>query len=145
MKIVPFEPAHLRAVLPQAARNSVGSVFEAIDAAQLAVPEMSFSALDGDQVLGCAGIVQLWPGVGQAWAVLSERALAQPVTLTRTAWRELDRAARRSGFARIQATVADGHGAGARWLAFLGFEVEGLLVNYGPGGQGDYWIYGRTI
>lgn len=144
MKIVPFEPAHLRAVRPQAAQNSIESFFEAIDAAQLKTPEMSFTAFDGDDALGCAGVVELWPGVGQAWAVLSERALAQPLTLTRTAVRELDRIARLRGFARIQATVADGHGAGARWLAFLGFEVEGLLVNYGLGGTGDYWIYGRT-
>lgn len=145
MEIIPFEPLHLRAVLPQAAQHSVESYFEAIDAAQFKAEAMSFTALDGDEVLGCAGVVHLWPGVGQAWAVLSMRALACPVTLTRTALRELDRMSRAHGFARIQATVADGHGAGARWLAFLGFEVEGLLVNYGPGGQGDYWIYGRTI
>lgn len=144
MRIVPFAPAHLRAVSLQAAQNSLAAYLDAVHVDQLDVPGMAFSAMDADGVAGCGGIVELWPGVGQAWAVLSRRALSRPVTLTRTAQRELDRIARARNLARVQATVADGHGAGARWLAFLGFEVEGLLVNYGPGGHGDYWIYGRT-
>jgi len=144
MKIVPFAPAHLRAVPLQAAQNTLAGYLDVIDTRQLDAPGMAFTALDDDGVAGCGGIVELWPGVGQAWAILSGRALSHPLTLTRTAQRELDRIARRCKLSRVQATVADGHGAGARWLAFLGFEVEGLLVNYGPGGTGDYWIYGRT-
>lgn len=145
MKIVPFEPQHLRAVAFQAAQNSLEGYLDMVDVSQLHVPGMAFSALEEGAVVGCGGIVELWPGVGQAWAVLSEQALANSTTLTRTVQRELDRITCSQGLSRVQATVADGHGAGARWLAFLGFELEGLLVNYGPGGQGDYWIYGRTI
>lgn len=144
MKIVPFEPAHLRAVEPQCAQGDFAAYADAVDPALVAVPSMAFTALDGTDVTGCAGVVELWPGVGQAWAVLSERALAEPVALTRCVQRELARISAARGLRRVQATVADGHGAGARWLAFLGFEVEGLLVNYGPGGTGDHWMYGRT-
>lgn len=144
MRIVPFAPAHLRAVPLQAAQGGLEPYLDAIDERQFVAPGMAFTALDEDGVAGCGGIVELWPGVGQAWAVLSGRALAHPLTLTRTAQRELERIMRRCKLSRVQATVADGHGAGARWLAFLGFEVEGLLVNYGPDGRGDYWIYGRT-
>jgi len=145
MKIVSFEPPHLHAVSLQAAQNSLKNYLDVVDVSQFAAPDMSFSALDGNTIVGCGGIVELWPGVGQAWAVLSEQALARSMTLTRSAQRELDRITRCRNLSRVQATVADGHGAGARWLAFLGFEVEGLLVNYGPGGHGDYWMYGRTI
>ena len=145
MQIVPFEPGHLDAIAPQTAQRSVSAYLKAVDRDALDVPSMAFTAVAGDEVLGSGGIVELWPGVGQAWAVLSAGALAEPVTLTRTALRELSRISTERGFGRVQATVADGHGAGARWLAFLGFEVEGLLVNYGPGGTGDYWIYGRTM
>lgn len=145
MKIVSFKPPHLRAVTPQAAQVSVQAYLDAVDVAQLDASGMAFTALLGDEVLGCAGVIELWPGVGQAWAVLSDQALACSTTLTRAALRELDRITCERSFSRVQATVADGHGAGARWLAFLSFEVEGLLVNYGPGGTGDYWMYGRTI
>lgn len=145
MKIVPFEPSHLRAVALQAAQNSLQNYLDVVDVSQLAAPDMAFSALDGNAIVGCGGIVELWPGVGQAWAVLSEQALSKSMTLTRTVQRELDRITCSRNLSRVQATVADGHGAGARWLAFLGFELEGLLVNYGPGGHGDYWMYGRTI
>ena len=107
--------------------------------------DAAFTAVDGVDVLGCAGVVTLWPGVGQAWAIFSDRLLAQPTSLTRGTARALDRIAAAQDLRRVQATVRDGHGAGARWLSFLGFELEGLLVNYGPGGSGDYWMYGRTI
>lgn len=145
MQIVEFQPDHLRAVAPQPVQADIVNYAEALDGRALTAPGMSFSALADGAVVGCAGIVELWPGVGQAWAVLSERALEEPVTLTRAVMRELARIRREHGLCRVQATVADGHGAGARWLAFMGFEVEGLLVNYGPGGHGDHWMYGMTI
>lgn len=149
MQIVPFEPPHLRAVAPQCAQADFTAYVETLEMAALVQPGMAFSATDeaaaGATVLGCAGVVPLWPGVGQAWAVFSDPLLARPVTLTRATGRALDRIAAAHDMRRIQATVRDGHASGARWLSFLGFELEGLLVNYGPGGVGDYWMYGRTI
>ncbi len=144
MRIIPFKPEHLNKVSPQDAQSAVARYAASLDAQMLDRPGMAFTAVDGEHPVGCAGVVELWPGVGQAWAVLSEQALDHPVVLTRAAMRELPRICRDCGLGRVQASVADGHGAGARWLAFLGFEVEGLLLNYGPGGAGDYWMYGRT-
>ena len=145
MQIVPFEPPHLRAVAPQCAQAEHATYVETLETSALVQPGMAFTAIADQTVLGCAGVVPLWPGVGQAWAVFSEELLAHPVTLTRASERALDRIATAQDMRRIQATVRDGHGRGARWLSFLGFELEGLLVNYGPGGAGDYWMYGRTI
>ena len=145
MQIIPFEPAHLRAVAPQCAQSDFTAYIKALDTDALVQCDAAFTAVDGVDVLGCAGVVTLWPGVGQAWAIFSDRLLAQPTSLTRGTARALDRIAAAQDLRRGQATVRDGHGAGARWLSFLGFELEGLLVNYGPGGSGDYWMYGRTI
>lgn len=145
MQIVPFEPPHLRAVAPQCAQADFAAYVETLDMAALVQPGAAFTAKEGGAVLGCAGVVPLWPGVGQAWAIFSDGLLARPVTLTRSTERALDCIAAANDMRRIQATVRDGHASGARWLSFLGFELEGLLVNYGPGGSGDYWMYGRTI
>ncbi len=145
MQIVPFEPPHLRAVAPQCAQAEHAAYIDSLELAALVQPGAAFTATEGREILGCAGVVPLWPGVGQAWAVFSDALLARPVTLTRASERALDRIAAARDMRRIQATVRDGHGNGARWLSFLGFELEGLLVNYGPGGTGDYWMYGRTI
>lgn len=145
MQIIDFEPAHLRAVAPQCAQADVAAYIDSLDPHALARPGAAFTAVENAAVLGCAGVAPLWPGVGQAWAVLSDAMLARPTSLTRATARALDRIIAAEDLRRVQATVRDGHGAGGRWLSFLGFELEGLLVNYGPGGTGDYWIYGRTI
>lgn len=145
MKIVPFAPPHLRAVAPQCAQSGTASYADAFDVGAIDRPGLAFTSLQDGVVLGCAGVMPLWPGVGQGWAVFSEALLAQPIGLTRATQRALARISDELRLRRVQATVLDGHDAGARWLAFLGFELEGLLVNYGPGGEGDYWMYGKTI
>lgn len=144
MQIVPFEPAHLRQVTPQHAQIGFADSIEAVDLKLLSRPNLSFTALIDGRPAGCAGVMPLRPGVGQAWAVLSDDILHMPVSLTRAVLRELARIEGYHDLRRVQATVAEGHDEGCRWLAFLGFEVEGLLVNYGPGGAGDYWMYGKV-
>ena len=39
----------------------------------LAVPDMSFTALENGHVIAAAGIYKLWSGVGEAWLLASER------------------------------------------------------------------------
>lgn len=144
MRIIPFKPPHLSQVSPQAVQGTGRHDFDKETADGLALPGLAFSATSEGAIVGCAGIVPLWPGVAHAWAVLSDSALAEPVTLTRAVLRELARIECKCELHRIQATVADGHIAGRQWLAWLGFEAEGLMPNYGPGGCGDYWLYGRA-
>lgn len=144
MQVIRFKPAHLARVVPQPAQGSVAGRLGREIADSLALEGLAFSATLNGRIIGCAGIVPLWPGVGHAWAVLSDAVLAYPVALTRTADREMTRIECRLGLRRVQATVAEDHVAGRRWLAWLGFEVEGLMRNYGPDGTGDYWLYGRA-
>jgi hypothetical protein len=144
MHIIPFKPAHLSRVAPQRAQEGVAGAIDRATADSLALSELAFSAAEAGRIVGCAGIVPLWPGVGQAWAVLSDAALSHPVILTRAVQRELAHIETKLALRRVQATVAEDHVEGRRWLAWLGFEVEGLMRNYGPGGNGDYWLYGRA-
>jgi hypothetical protein len=143
MQIIAYKPAHLARIAPQGAQAGIAGNLDRETAVSLAIDGSAFSAVEAGRIVGCAGIVPLWPGVGHAWAVLSDAALAHPVTLTRTVQRELSRIEAALDLRRVQATVAEEHIAGRRWLAWLGFEVEGLMCNYGPGGVGDYWLYGR--
>lgn len=144
MNIVPYKPAHLGRVVPQAVQAGIAGRLDRATADSLAFADCAFSAVAAGRIVGCAGIVPLWPGVGHAWAVLSDTALAEPLTLTRAVQRALARIEAAQGLRRIQATVAEEHVAGRRWLAWLGFEVEGLMRNYGPQGTGDFWLYGRA-
>ncbi|MFN0043750.1 MAG: GNAT family N-acetyltransferase [Alphaproteobacteria bacterium] len=145
MKIVNFAPEHLGAFLPQRAQFDVSPYLanarNSIAAAFAQGPALS-GVIDG-RIVGAAGVRIDWPGAGTAWALLSEEVLRRPASLLRACARGLDEIEHIHGLRRIQASVAVGHAGGHRFLAALGFEVEGLLGNYGFGGMGDYILYAR--
>lgn len=97
-----------------------------------------------DRPIGCAGVFEVWDGVGQAWMVLSLDILCRPVPLVRAVRRLLRDVMSDGGFIRVQASVADGHQAGHRFARCMGFRAEGLMRSYGPGGKGDFWMYAHV-
>lgn len=146
MRIVNFEPRHLRRVAPQPAQAELALyrdwLADRLD--PYAIRGCAFTGLIGGRVVGCAGVRPMWAGVGEAWAVFSLEALGRPVSLFRAAARGLAAMEDRQGLRRIQATCHADHDAGARFLRALGFEREGLLRRYGLRGEGNYWLYART-
>lgn len=145
MRLIDFEPDHLRQFTPQPVQASLMPFIR--DNLAVIGPAYAqgraFSGVVDGRVVGSAGVRVHWPGVGVAWALLSVEALAHPTALVRACARGLTAIERALGLARIEATVALGHGAGDRFLATLGFEPEGLLENYGLWGVGDYVLYAR--
>jgi hypothetical protein len=95
---------------------------------------------EDDRPLAIVGIAPLWKGVGQAWGLLSQEALDQPVALSRGVLRWLSWVWRSHGYHRIQADVEVGHKEGRRLLVFLGFTYEGRMYSYGPAGL-DHDLY----
>lgn len=85
------------------------------------------------RVLGCGGVVLLWPGVGEAWS-LSAAADGAALVMTRAVAAGLAAAEADHGLHRVQASVRRDNGRGRRWLAVLGFEEEGIMRAYGPDG-----------
>lgn len=72
------------------------------------------------RVVGCAGIIPIWPGRFQAWAYIAEDiGPAGMVALTRAVRRFL---ALQHG--RIEAHVVTGFKQGERWAKLLGFKRE---------------------
>lgn len=114
---------------------------------QEAVTIVSSSArtlVNESEVLACFGIWPLWPGVGRAWAMLSETILLRyPLTLHREVSQCLGYIEERDDYHRIEAVVRVGHAAGHRWIRRLGFRREGLMQNYGYGGTIGYHLYAR--
>lgn len=146
MRIVNFEPRHLRRVAPQPAQAALALyrdwLADRLD--PYALRGCAFTGLIEGRVAGCAGVRPLWAGVGEAWAVFSLEALDRPVALFRAAARGLAAMEDAQGLRRIQATCHADHDAGARFLQALGFEREGLLRRYGLRGEGNYFLYART-
>jgi hypothetical protein len=100
----------------------------------------SFTALDGERVLGCGGVVPVWQGRAQAWAYLGRDLGPFMVPITRAVKRFLAEQSVR----RIEAT-ASWHD-GCRWLEMLGFKRETAvpMEGYLPGGQSAH-LYARVL
>ena len=98
--------------------------------------------VDGEPI-GAGGVQTLYPGVGEAWSMLSAEVVsAHPMAISRFAIRWLDMLQETKGFVRVQSLCEDSE-KNLNWLKVLGFIPEGLMKNAGIGGKGDYWICGR--
>ena len=131
MRLVPFAAHHLDSIDLQAAQESDGAFCTSSNGAPL-VNDMAWTALDGDTVVVCAGIVEAWQGRGIAWALLSRH--LSPISFRRIhRWvkRALDDAHVR-GLWRIETTIDPDFDNAVRWAAALGFRYEGHMRMYGP-------------
>ena len=98
------------------------------------------TALDGDAVLGIAGISEKWAGTGVAWAWLSRRWKRHARAITNEIITNLEK----SEFPRVELAVRVDFPAGHRWAKLLGFRLETPFApKCGPDGN-DYSIYVRT-
>ena len=98
---------------------------------------------EGEEVLAIVGIAPLWKGVGTVWTLLSEASKQRGVSLTRGVLRFIDMLHRERGYWRLQATVELGDETGRLWIIQLGFQYEGTMVAYGPGGE-THDMYARV-
>ena len=120
MIVVPFAPEHLEPLRDSPTQRHITLGLMDEDYAQALAGVDSWTALDGDRVLGCAGLIPMWPGHVQAWALLAaDIGRAGMLFVTRAILRML---ALQRG--RIQTIVEADFEAGHRWMATLGFRLE---------------------
>ncbi len=139
MVIVPFEAVHLRALVLQDAQSWMGPMLQADYGDHLKRGGQCFTALDGDRVLACAGLLRMWENRDQAWALMSADCGLHFVGIYRGIRRFLDMQEAR----RIEATVDSEFAAGHRLMAMLGFKREGRMRAYLPDGR-DVDLYARV-
>lgn len=119
MRIVPLKRWHLDNIEMQDAQDYV---------ARWLTPEIknvmentcAFAAMDGERVLGCAGVIEMWEGRGAVWSMLGKDLGKQFIGVHRAVKSFLDN----SRFRRLEATVDVGHEEGERWIKMLGFTLE---------------------
>lgn len=95
----------------------------------------AFTGLVDGEVGGCAGVVLFWPGVGEAWAVLTETGREHPVQATELVRTGLRTVIDGMRLRRVQADVSADFLPGHRWIRLLGFSYEGTMPRYGPNGE----------
>lgn len=103
--------------------------------------EFSYTALDGDEVVCCAGLAPQWENRAVAWAYLADGIAPQRfVVVHRMVKRFLDVAP----FDRIEATVDAEFEQGHRWVKSLGFTLEAPRMRRHRPDGGDSALYARV-
>lgn len=99
---------------------------------------MALAAVDGEHIVGMAGIAERWEGCGVAWALLAE-------TFPRyrfSGFKLMKRALDVTPFVRVEAYVVEGHEEAARLLTHLGFAEEGTMPKFWQ--ERNYRLFGKT-
>lgn len=139
MNIVPFAPEHLRALVLQDAQAWMGPMLQHDYGESLRRGGPCFTAMDGDHVLACAGVLRMWENRDYAWALLAQDCGAHFVGIYRGIKRFLDLHDTR----RVETAVDSKFAAGHRLMELLGFEREGLMRAYLADGR-DCDLYARV-
>jgi hypothetical protein len=88
-----------------------------------------------DEIAICAGVLIPWPGLGEAWAVLSDLGRQHPLFVHRRVARVLRSIIRECHLNRIQCGVDISFSVGREWVERLGFRPESVMPQYGPKGE----------
>lgn len=151
MEIVPFEPEHGEMIMVpskgQLERNEKDPGLKDYTPAILAQYGQAgpaYTLIVNDQVIVCAGIIIMWPGVGTAWAVASPLIEKYAIAGSSAVLRGMRDIIIEHKLHRVQAPVYEHFERGIRWVEFLGFHREGLMFGYGRNRE-NYWLFALTI
>lgn len=101
---------------------------------------LSNTGSEGDEILGCAGVLPEWEGRAIAWALLSDSISPRRFRAVHAAARKGLDEAHGKGYRRIETTIDPSFPAAIRWAAALGFDFEGLMKAYTPDGRDMYLV-----
>lgn len=148
MKVVRCQRKHLEALRATLQREQADAVEDFADPGYIRwlLKGEAWALVDGEDVLAAAGVLPKWPGSVTGWALLSEGA-AKPsrfLRLSREVRAFLGLLLRPGSVERIETPVRADFTAGHRWAKFLGFQEEGTMRKFWPGGV-DCTLYARVV
>jgi hypothetical protein len=135
-EVVPYEPAHLRALKLQRSQAHIGAWLDAQNYAERLAQTQGWTALDYGRPVACAGFEMPWEGRAVAWAILGD--CGHRMHRITTAVRQALVACPAE---RIEAYTAVKEPQNARWAKALGFTVESRMTRFCRGD--DYWCFVR--
>lgn len=103
----------------------------------------SFSLIDNGHLIVAGGIFEIWPGMGEAWLIPSDKIKNYKLKMIKTLRQHMDKIIQEDNLVRLQASVREDFETAHRFIEFMGFKREGLMTNYGPDGA-NHFLYART-
>lgn len=95
----------------------------------------SYSGFVDGKLIMCGGLVNIWPGLAEAWIALTPLAANHTTFVLRTARLYLNDRAERYQLNRIEAHVRSDFHIARRFCYWLGFQFNATLPKYGPNGE----------
>src|SRR5512135_915288 len=93
---------------------------------------IGLAMVEGDKFMGCGGVIQKWPGVGELWLNVTEEMRKRPLILVRIVKDMVARMQMHGHYHRLQMQVAVDDERNIEFAKFLGFELEGIMRRNGP-------------
>lgn len=141
MEILRFTPEHVERLRASPSQPHVATMLHNTAYLQSLCASDSWTAAEGGRVLACGGLVHLWPGHAQAWALIAgDVGGGGMIKITRVAERMLSLHA-----GRIEAIVAADFKRAHDWAVLLGFtrETPGVMQKWFPDGAAAV-LYARV-
>jgi hypothetical protein len=140
VRILDYEEAHLYELmdgdLNDGAVKNIGYMRSYAETLQQ--PGWSYTLIENGYILRCCGIVDMWPGVGEAWFIASSKIHENVRPFIRFAKTDvMDVVVEQNKLWRVQGVCKADWPAARRFARLMGFEEEGLMRKYGPE-QADY-------
>lgn len=133
---VPYEPRHFDWLMRRPCRRFFGRRFEPEYAEALEKAGECWSAFVAGEIVGCAGLAEIWPGRAIGWAFLSDETARHMIAITRKTRAVL----RHAPYRRIEASADVGFPPARRWAEMLGMACEALMRKWTPDGD-DVFLY----
>jgi len=141
-KIIPFKPEHLMEF-----DSAIFEFFPDLEKRGRLYSENgpAYSAVINGKIWGCAGVILLWPGVGEAWAIsILNAPQTFPIFFHKAVIQMLNRIIKLHELHRVQAAVRCDWEQAQKWIERIGFEREGLMRQYLPD-HADCWRYAKVV
>lgn len=146
-QVVPFEKSHLENLNPRDVELSILPEENPLVELRARLELLSgrgptFTGIGEDGwILGIGGIALFWPGVAEGWVYLTPEAVSRyRLYLHRAVKRHIKMLMEQHKLRRLQAPIAMDFELGTKWVRYLGFVAEGVMLKYGPDGK-DYMMY----
>lgn len=142
--VIKFDPLHLALIQAREFEAREMELCEDIQARGRLYQEAgpAFTGMVGEEIMFCCGLIKLWPGVYELWAVTTPLVACLPLTFHRAIKYGFGKLRTVTGLWRVQTAIHVDHLVSQKWIQKLGLRFEGERPGYGPD-KATYFGYGR--
>ena len=138
-EVLPFDPKHYEEIDQDETAGIMQSKEHAILIAN-ACGENAYSIRIDGKIFLCGGVATLWPGRGEAWAIIDKKSKPHFSAIHKASRKFFDECPVK----RIEASIPVDFEKARRWIELLGFELEANSRRaYMPDGS-DWALYARV-